>query len=52
MHAGLVLTLVHDVLLQRLRVMGDSLVQVLQQFAHAGDGNPEGLHEQQQLLRF
>lgn len=34
-----------------MRVMGDSLVQVLQEFTHAGDGNAEGLHEQEELLR-
>lgn len=43
------LTLVHDVLLQRLGIMGHGLVQILQQFAHAGDGDPERLDEQQQL---
>lgn len=45
------LTLVHDVLLQRRGVVGHGLVQVLQQLAHAGHGDAEGLHKQQQLLR-
>lgn len=45
------LTLVHDVLLQRGSVMRDSLIQVLQQFAHAGHRDAKGLNKQQQLLR-
>lgn len=45
------LTLVHDVLLQGLRVVGDCLVQILQQFAHARHWNAEGLNEEEQLLR-
>lgn len=44
------LTLVHDVLLQGLGVLGYRLVQVLQQLAHAGHGDAKGLHEEQQLL--
>lgn len=44
------LTLVHDVLLECLRVVGDSLVQVLQQLAHAGNWNAKRLNKQQQLL--
>ena len=44
------LTLVHDVLLQGLRVVGHGLVQVLQQLAHAGHWDAERLDEQQQLL--
>lgn len=49
-HGDPVLTLVHDVLLQGLGVVGHGLVQVLQELAHAGHGDAEGLHEQQQLL--
>lgn len=45
------LTLVHDVLLQGLRVVGDCLVQVLQQFAHAGHWDAEGLNKEEKLLR-
>lgn len=48
---GKSLTLVHDVLLQRLWIVGDGLIQVLQKFTHAGDWNPKRLNEQQQLLR-
>lgn len=44
------LTLVHDVLFQGLGVVGHGLVQVLQELAHAGHRDAEGLHEQQQLL--
>lgn len=32
--------------------MGHRLVQVLEEFAHAGHGDAEGLHEEQQLLGF
>lgn len=45
------LTLVHDVLLQGLRVVGDRLVQVLQQFTHAGHWDSKGLNKEEQLLR-
>lgn len=45
------LTLVHNVLLQRLWIMGDSLVQILKQFTHAGDWDAKRLNKQQQLLR-
>lgn len=45
------LTLIHNVLLQGLWIMGDSLVQVLKQFTHAGYWNAKRLHKQQQLLR-
>lgn len=45
------LTLVHDVLLQRLRVMRHSLIQVLQKFAHAGNWDSKGLNKEKQLLR-
>lgn len=44
------LTLVHDVLLQGLWVVGHCLVQILQQFAHAGHWDAEGLNEEEQLL--
>lgn len=46
----LMLTLVHDVLLQGLGVMGHRLVQILEQFAHAGHRDAKGLDEEQQLL--
>lgn len=46
-----VLTLVHDVLLKALWVMGNSLIQVLQKFTHTGYRDSKGLNKQQQLLR-
>lgn len=49
-HRLWVLTLVHDVLFQGLGVMGYCLVQVLEEFAHAGHGDAKGLDEEQQLL--
>lgn len=45
------LTLIHDVLLQGLRIVSDGLVQVLQEFAHAGHWDAKGLNKQEQLLR-
>lgn len=45
------LTLVHNVLFQCLWIMGDSLVQILKQFTHAGHWNAKRLYKQQQLLR-
>lgn len=45
------LTLVHNVLFQGLWIMGDSLVQILKKFTHAGYRNAKRLYKQQQLLR-
>lgn len=44
------LTLVHDVLLQRLWVMRYCLIQILQKFAHAGNWDSKGLNKEKQLL--